>query len=63
MSNVLILGATGSVARDATDLFLNETDSRLTLYLRNARRLRNVDPSLARRRERNAEAQTRQQRT
>jgi hypothetical protein len=36
---VLILGANGDIARVATDLFLNETDARLTLYLRNARRL------------------------
>jgi uncharacterized protein YbjT (DUF2867 family) len=48
MSNVLILGANGSVARYAIDLFLNETDARLTLYLRNARRLRNVDSTRAR---------------
>ncbi len=44
MSNVLILGANGQVARDAIDLFLKETDARLTLYLRNSRRLRNPDP-------------------
>ena len=40
MTNVLILGASGGIARVATDLFLKETDARLTLYLRNARRLR-----------------------
>jgi hypothetical protein len=44
MSNVLVLGANGQVARHAIDLFLNETDARPTLYLRNARRMRNVDP-------------------
>ena len=48
MSNVLILGANGRVARDAIDLFLKETDARLTLYLRNSRRLRNPDPDRAR---------------
>jgi uncharacterized protein YbjT (DUF2867 family) len=48
MSNVLILGASGSVARVAIDLFLRETDARLTLYLRNARSLRNVDQTRAR---------------
>ena len=48
MSNVLILGANGSVARYAIDLFLNETDAKLTLYLRNPRRLRSVDPGRAR---------------
>lgn len=48
MKNVLILGATGSVARYAVELFLKETDAQLTLYVRNARRLKNVDPSRAR---------------
>ena len=48
MTNVLILGANGSVARVATDLFLNETDARLTLYLRNARRVKHVDATRVR---------------
>jgi uncharacterized protein YbjT (DUF2867 family) len=48
MKNVLILGATGSVARHAVDLLLAEADAHLTLYVRNARRLKNVDPSRAR---------------
>jgi hypothetical protein len=48
VTNILILGANGQVARYAINLFLNETDARLTLRLRNARRLRNVDPSRAR---------------
>ena len=39
MTNILILGAHGQIARVATDLFLKRTDARLTLYLRNARRL------------------------
>lgn len=39
MQNVLILGAHGQIARQAIDLFLNETDAHLTLYLRNASRL------------------------
>jgi saccharopine dehydrogenase-like NADP-dependent oxidoreductase len=43
MSNVLVRGANGQVARHAIDLFLKETDARLTLYLRNSRRLKNVD--------------------
>jgi uncharacterized protein YbjT (DUF2867 family) len=38
--NVLILGANGQIAQIATELFLKNTDARLTLYLRNARRLR-----------------------
>lgn len=44
MNKVLILGANGSIARQAIDLFLNETDAQLTLYLRNANRMKNVDP-------------------
>lgn len=43
MSNVLILGANGSIARVAIDLFLEETDARLTLFLRNARRLKHLE--------------------
>jgi uncharacterized protein YbjT (DUF2867 family) len=42
MTNVLILGANGSLARVAIDMFLKETDAQLTLYLRNSRRLRNI---------------------
>ena len=38
--NILILGANGQIARAATELFLERTDARLTLYLRNARRLK-----------------------
>ena len=48
MSNVLILGASGGIARVATELFLKETDAKLTLYVRNARKLKNVDPNRAR---------------
>ena len=40
MTHILILGAHGQIARVATDLFLQRTDARLTLYLRNARRLK-----------------------
>jgi saccharopine dehydrogenase-like NADP-dependent oxidoreductase len=43
MSNVLILGANGSIGRVAIDLFLAQTDARLTLYLRNARRLKHLE--------------------
>lgn len=39
MTNVLILGAHGQIARIATELFLEETDVELTLYLRRAERL------------------------
>jgi len=48
MMNVLILGANGQIARFAIDLFLKRTDSQLTLYLRNSRRLKNSDPSRVR---------------
>lgn len=40
MTNVPVLGAHGQIARVATDLFLKQTDARLTLYLRNASRLK-----------------------
>ena len=43
MSNVLILGANGSVARVAIELFLNQTDATLTLYLRDPRKLTKID--------------------
>jgi len=42
LTKVLILGANGGIARLAIDLFLKETDAKLTLYLRNSRRLRNI---------------------
>jgi uncharacterized protein YbjT (DUF2867 family) len=48
MSNVLILGANGGIARHATDLFLKQTQARLTLYLRNPGRLKHVDSSRVR---------------
>jgi len=38
--NVLVLGANVQIARAATDLFLKQTDARLTLYLRKAARLK-----------------------
>ncbi|GGE02826.1 NAD-dependent dehydratase [Aureimonas endophytica] len=43
MTNVLILGANGQIARVATKLFLETTDAHLTLLLRKARRLGAVD--------------------
>ncbi|WP_413378516.1 NAD(P)H-binding protein [Paenibacillus taichungensis] len=48
MSHVLILGANGQIAREAIDLFLKETDVRLTLYLRKSSRLGNIDSNRAR---------------
>ena len=38
MSNILIIGAHGEIARVATQLLLEQTDAMLTLYLRKARR-------------------------
>ena len=40
MPHILILGAHGQIARVATDLFLKRSDTRLTFYLRNAKRLK-----------------------
>jgi uncharacterized protein YbjT (DUF2867 family) len=45
LNNVLVLGANGSIARQVIEIFLNETDAKLTLYLRNARRVKNADPA------------------
>jgi uncharacterized protein YbjT (DUF2867 family) len=44
VTNVLILGANGQLARNTTRVFLRDTDAKLTLYLRRASRLRNPDP-------------------
>jgi uncharacterized protein YbjT (DUF2867 family) len=43
MTRILILGANGQLARHTTPFFLNRTDIHLTLFLRNARRLKNPD--------------------
>jgi uncharacterized protein YbjT (DUF2867 family) len=45
MTNVLILGANGQLARNTIPFLLRHDDVRLTLYLRRARRLKNPDPS------------------
>jgi uncharacterized protein YbjT (DUF2867 family) len=45
MTNILILGANGQLARNTTKFFIERTDARLTLYLRRASRLQNPDPS------------------
>ena len=47
MSKVLILGATGSLARVAIDRFLKDSDATLTLFARHAGRLKNVDRTRA----------------
>ena len=45
MTNVLVLGANGQLARNTTRVFLRDTDAKLTLYLRRASRLKNPDPA------------------
>ena len=45
MTNALILGANGQVARNTIPFLLREENVRLTLYLRRAQRLKNPDPS------------------
>ena len=44
MTNILILGANGQLARNTTPVFLRDTDARLTLYLRRSSRLQNPNP-------------------
>lgn len=48
MTRVLILGAHGQLARHTTSVLLQQPGVTLTLYLRNARRLKNPDPSRVR---------------
>ena len=45
MTKVLILGASGQLAGNATRVFLRDTEAELTLYLRRAQRLSNPDPA------------------
>ena len=45
MSKILILGANGQLARNTTPFFLIHPEVHLTLYLRQANRLKNPDPS------------------
>jgi len=47
MTNILILGANGQLARNTTRMLLEKTDARLTLYLRRADRLSNPAPGRA----------------
>jgi hypothetical protein len=44
MTNLLILGANGQLARNTTRALLRDTDASLTLYLRRSKRLQNPDP-------------------
>jgi uncharacterized protein YbjT (DUF2867 family) len=48
MKNVIILGASGNIARHVTDILVKMDDINLTLFLRKARRLRNNDISKCR---------------
>jgi uncharacterized protein YbjT (DUF2867 family) len=48
MTNVLILGAHGQLARHTTRVLLEKSDVALTLYLRQAARLQNPDPARVR---------------
>ncbi|WP_185214147.1 SDR family oxidoreductase [Sphingobacterium mizutaii] len=43
MKKILILGAAGKIARYAIQQFIEQSDSQLTLYLRNAKRLRQLE--------------------
>lgn len=45
MKNVIILGANGNIARHVIDMLANRDDIKLTLFLRNARKLKNKDLS------------------
>jgi len=44
VTNILILGANGGLARNTTRVLLEREDVSLTLYLRNGKRLKNPDP-------------------
>ena len=48
MNNVLLLGASGNIAKHVIDILCKKDDINLTLFLRNARRLRNNDVSKCR---------------
>ncbi len=48
MKNVIILGASGNIAKHVIDILAKKDDISLTLFLRNKNRLRNKDVSKAR---------------
>ena len=48
MKNVIILGASGNIAKHVIDILVNKNDINLTLFLRNKSRLRNKDVSKSR---------------
>ena len=45
MKNIIILGASGNIARHVIEILVKKDDIRLTLFLRNKNRLRNTDIS------------------
>jgi uncharacterized protein YbjT (DUF2867 family) len=45
MKNVIILGASGNIAKHVIDILIKRNDIKLSLFLRNTRRLRNKDTS------------------
>ena len=48
MKNVIILGASGNIAQHVIDILIKKDDINLTLYVRNAHRLRNKNISKCR---------------
>ena len=48
MKDVIILGASGNITKHVIDILVNKEDINLTLFLRNARRLRINDASKCR---------------
>jgi saccharopine dehydrogenase-like NADP-dependent oxidoreductase len=48
MKNVIILGASGNIAKHVIDILVKKDDISLTLFLRNKSRLRNKDVSKCR---------------
>ena len=48
MKNVIILGASGNIAKHVIDILSKKADINLTLFLRNKSRLRNKDVSKCR---------------
>ena len=47
MKNVIILGASGNIAKHVIDILVKKKDINLTLFLRNKNKLRNLDVSKA----------------
>ena len=45
MKNVIILGASGNIAKHVVDILVKKNDINLTLFLRNKTRIRNKDVS------------------